>query len=111
MNKDTRLRKPYKCPTHKAKLVRRPEGGQTYEQKWCGTWYDCPRCHYSVLERSVALQALYDDAAVRAYDEGRRARLSGQRLRDNPWKGLAFSAPHWERGWNAAKGGARAHAR
>ena len=37
---------------------------QTREQKYCGVWYDCPRCTSSVLFQSRQLQA--QSAAQRA---------------------------------------------
>ncbi len=102
---DTHTRRPYRCPTHGAKLVPRPPTHQTYEQKYCGKWYDCPRCHHSVLEMSPALMAVYAAAAESAFQEGRRARLAGKRLKDDPWRGLSFSSFHWQRGFNSVKGG------
>jgi hypothetical protein len=33
----------------------RPLARQTPEQKFCGTWYDCPKCHSSVLFPSKEL--------------------------------------------------------
>lgn len=38
------------CPAHKIPMVLRPPHP---EQSWCGTWFDCPRCTYSVLLPSV----------------------------------------------------------
>ena len=37
----------------------RPIVRQTYEQKFCGVWYDCgkPYCHASVLYPSAGLKA------------------------------------------------------
>jgi len=37
--------------------LRRPKGKQTYEQQFCGVWYDCqyPGCHSSVLFPSKEL--------------------------------------------------------
>jgi hypothetical protein len=50
------------CPRHGA-LVQRPDAQQTPEQRWCGTWYDCPgyqygghRCGRTVLVPSAELQ-------------------------------------------------------
>lgn len=39
-------------------MVLRDTRGQTYEQKWCGAWYDChyPGCMHSVLIPSPELQ-------------------------------------------------------
>ena len=42
------------CPHCKKQLSLRPEGRQTPEQKWCGTWYDCT-CGYSLLIESNEL--------------------------------------------------------
>jgi hypothetical protein len=46
----------------------RPLARQTYEQQWCGVWYDCtaPQCRSSVL--------LASPMARRLADERRRAR-------------------------------------
>ena len=44
------------CPDH-GPMTLRPHGRQTYEQKWCGTWYDCPQCHNHFLFPSSALTA------------------------------------------------------
>ena len=35
-------------PEH-GQMVIRPAEQQTREQKWCGVWYDCQRCHSSRL--------------------------------------------------------------
>jgi hypothetical protein len=43
---------------HENGLVERPASKQTYEQKWCGTWFDCPHCTFSSLIPSVELNAL-----------------------------------------------------
>lgn len=48
------------CPRHHKRLVARPVPGQTQEQRFCGTWYDCPipGCQQkSVLIPSKALLA------------------------------------------------------
>lgn len=37
-----------KCKTHSQMILRTPTL-QSAEQKWCGTWYDCPQCPVSVL--------------------------------------------------------------
>ena len=36
---------------------------QTYEQMWCGVWYDCthPQCRSSVLIKSPELAQVEDD--------------------------------------------------
>lgn len=46
------------CPLHKVELVRRPREKMTYEQAWCGEWYDCPRAPfcYTRLEQSQELK-------------------------------------------------------
>ena len=48
-----------RCPAHRCYMVLRPEGRQTYEQRFCGTWYDCDvlRCRASVLYPSRELGA------------------------------------------------------
>jgi len=48
-----------KCSVHKeTQMILRPLEHQTYEQKLCGVWYDCPEyeCHCSVLFESKELQ-------------------------------------------------------
>lgn len=45
------------CPTHKEPLIQRPETRQSPEQLWCGTWFDCPYCGYSELDKSEELKA------------------------------------------------------
>jgi hypothetical protein len=44
-----------KCPTHQEQLVQRDEKRLTPEQRFSGTWYDCPLCYHSVLEPSPEL--------------------------------------------------------
>jgi len=46
------------CPTSAShgEMILRQQLGQTYEQKFCGTWYDCPKCSSSVLFQSKELQ-------------------------------------------------------
>lgn len=41
------------CPIHGEQLDLQPP--RTYEQEYCGTWYICPQCNYTVLYRSVEL--------------------------------------------------------
>lgn len=40
-----------KCPSspEHGEMILRPLQHQTYEQKFCGVWYDCPQCSSSVL--------------------------------------------------------------
>lgn len=52
---------PFRCPTHRELLVKRPLGQQTQEQLSCGTWFDCQRCHYSVLVQSDELMAFLEE--------------------------------------------------
>lgn len=56
---------PYICPTDNATLVIRPDERMTYEQRWCGTWHDCPQCGYSTLEMSEELRRVYQEAQTR----------------------------------------------
>jgi hypothetical protein len=51
----------------------RPLSRQTYEQQWCGVWYDCPRCYSSAL--------LHSPIARRNADQRRQSRLAAQRKR------------------------------
>lgn len=42
---------------HEHNLIKRPTQRMTYEQTWCGDWYDCPNCTYSRLIESPELRA------------------------------------------------------
>jgi hypothetical protein len=42
------------CPVH-GQTTLRPKERQSYEQQWCGVWYDCSQCGYSVLYPSKEL--------------------------------------------------------
>lgn len=44
------------CPRH-GPLELRPTTHQTPEQRWCGTWFDCPHRDYYVLLPSAELLA------------------------------------------------------
>jgi hypothetical protein len=47
-----------RCPTHpEFQMALRPDARQTYEQKFCGVWYDCLACSQSVLFKSKELEA------------------------------------------------------
>lgn len=50
----------YSCPHGHGPMQKRPLERQTYEQRFCGTWYDCPQCYASVLEPSPELTAQLD---------------------------------------------------
>jgi hypothetical protein len=90
------------CRTHPdQRLIVRPLERQTPEQRWCGTWYDCPVCHYSVLVLSAELQAQYDALAARNFEEGRQAHLARRSIKTNPWAWAIFSGYHWEKGWRS----------
>ncbi len=41
-------------PEH-GQMLRRETRRQTYEQKWCGIWYDCQTCHSTLLLPSEEL--------------------------------------------------------
>jgi len=43
-----------KCPDHQIQLLLRKS--HTPEQIYCGTWYSCPRCGYTVLFPSRELE-------------------------------------------------------
>lgn len=43
-----------KCKEH-GQMVLRPIERQTYEQKFCGTWYDCQKCGKSTCYPSKEL--------------------------------------------------------
>lgn len=36
-------------------LVERPVTNQSYEQKWCGTWEECPYCSFARVTPSSDL--------------------------------------------------------
>ncbi len=61
------------CPSSEehGQLILRSQDYQTYEQKFCGTWYDCPVCRSSVLFESPELKAQLDE---------QKDRLAGQEL-------------------------------
>lgn len=54
------------CPTHKTTLTQRNPA--TYEQKWCGDWFDCQQCGYSTLipsnELNVTLTEQFDRVGI-----------------------------------------------
>lgn len=74
-----------RCVKH-GPMTLRPAAGQTKEQLWCGTWYDCTfpefghKCSITVLIQSKELLAqLAEQAACRA------ARVAaGTNMRDTP---------------------------
>lgn len=49
-------------PEH-GQMELRPLKGQTYEQKYCGVWYDCmePGCKCSALIPSQELRKIYNE--------------------------------------------------
>ena len=55
-----RMRDCVSNPEH-GLMVIRPIERQTSEQKWCGIWYDCKKCHSSLLipsrELTLSLEA------------------------------------------------------
>ena len=53
-----------KCPNHGEEMLLQNPG--TEEQRFCGTWYQCPKCKNTVLFPSFEL---------RAYLDGQRAAL------------------------------------
>jgi hypothetical protein len=57
MNNELMTLPKCKTPGH-GQMYLRPVTHQSEEQKWCGTWYDCPQCTSSVLFPSGELQAL-----------------------------------------------------
>lgn len=46
-----------RCAVHGEQLVLRSNG--TYEQNYCGTWYACSQCGYTVLLPSPEIARLY----------------------------------------------------
>ena len=53
----------HRCPAHNVVMVERDMRGATYEQKFCGTWFDCPHpgCTCSACEHSPELAAQLDE--------------------------------------------------
>ncbi|MEG3071079.1 MAG: hypothetical protein HQP61_02405 [Peptococcaceae bacterium] len=51
------------CPAsaEHGEMVLRPLAFQTYEQKFCGTWYDCPQCRSSILFPSMELSKVNEE--------------------------------------------------
>lgn len=45
-----------RCKQH-GEMVLRPLAIQTPEQRFCGVWYDCPRCYSTHLYASPELEA------------------------------------------------------
>ena len=55
-----------RCTVHDIPMVVRPKSKMTYEQQWCGVWYDCPaKCYNSVLFNSPELEAHLAQARAR----------------------------------------------
>lgn len=60
---------PPACPQGHGEMVLRPSAAQTPEQRWAGTWYDCPpgppgqHCRSSVLVPSPAVAELHESGA------------------------------------------------
>lgn len=55
MNARTALMEIPRCPQHKIPLIHREH--PSADAYFCGTWYDCPQCAYSVLFPSKELTA------------------------------------------------------
>lgn len=51
-----------RCPVHGCQMEYRLAG--TYEQRWCGAWYECPfpGCRCSALIPSAELMEIYEAA-------------------------------------------------
>jgi hypothetical protein len=47
-------------------MEKRNMTGRPYEQKWCGTWWDCPHCTASALDVSPELQKQLAEQAKRS---------------------------------------------
>ena len=58
------LMKIPKCPIHGDQLVLRDRNSK--ETDFCGTWYVCPQCGYTVLFPSKELTAQLDDMRRKA---------------------------------------------
>jgi len=64
----------HECPKGHGPMERRPLKGQTPEQLWCGTWYDCQhidkyggpygKCPCTLLVPSEELRQIYEKAGV-----------------------------------------------
>ncbi len=64
MNEQNALMEIPRCPVDKVPLILRERPSS--ESYFCGTWYDCPHCHYSVLFPSKELTAQLNDQRKRA---------------------------------------------
>src|SRR5438045_2293427 len=78
------------CPRH-GPLELRPTDRQTPEQRWCGTWYDCPHRDRTVLVPSVELCRQLDEQ----FQETRREYLALKTKRERE-RFLLHRAP-WTR--------------
>jgi len=46
-----------RCPIHDIGMTPRPLSLQSKEARWCGAWWDCPKCHSSILFESPELRS------------------------------------------------------
>lgn len=59
----------YICPANKEHGAMPQRERPTPDAAWCGTWYDCQRCHSSVLVQSEALRAFLESQRREATKE------------------------------------------
>ena len=59
----------HNCKVH-GEMDPRPMGRQTNEQRWCGTWFDCPACHSSILVPSTALEVQLATQRLTLFESG-----------------------------------------
>lgn len=74
------------CPQH-GPLGLRPKERQTPEQLWCGEWWDCEKCHYSVLVPSDELLKQHHESFQRL--EREYSQLTTKKAREKYLSGLA----------------------
>lgn len=66
---------PPQCPNGHGDMVLRNPEGQPEHVRWCGTWYDCTKCHSSTLLPSPELEAQLAEQREAARTRGRQHRL------------------------------------
>lgn len=54
---DNAMMKIPDCPIHEEQLVHRSNGSQ--EQEYCGVWYTCSQCGYTVLIPATEIEGVY----------------------------------------------------
>lgn len=97
-----------RCPNLQCNrpMVERPAANQTPEQRFCGVWWDCPRCGTSVLYPSVELeQQLAEQRASVARDAARQDPVISEAFES--WRS---GAAYWDGKGYRIKGNGRSRA-